>query len=100
MSIINMYNLSNLEPGFKNFLLAENISSVTLRNYMSDFRHFRGWVLSREDVNESSNMNTNLNLLDSKIIEEYKNHHVESALPSKTINRRLSTLRKFILFCQ
>ncbi|OGK10245.1 hypothetical protein A2954_02715 [Candidatus Roizmanbacteria bacterium RIFCSPLOWO2_01_FULL_37_12] len=95
-----MYNLSNLEPGFKNFLLAENISSVTLRNYMSDFRHFRGWLLSREDVNGSSNMNTNLNLLDSKIIEEYKNHHVESALPSKTINRRLSTLRKFFLFCQ
>src|SRR3989344_9210507 len=43
-----MYNLSNLEPKFKNFLLAENISVISIRNYLSDVRHFFGWLIANQ----------------------------------------------------
>lgn len=95
-----MYNLSNLEPKFKNFLLAENISSVTLRNYLSDFRHFVGWFISNDKYNDEIGLDGNIATLTSELIESYRNGHVKSNLPIKTINRRLSTLRKFFLFCQ
>ena len=81
-----MYNLSNLEPKFKNFLHAENISSVSLRNYLSDSRHFLGWLVSKGKFDERSNLEQNISYLTPNVIEEYKNDHIASALPSKTIN--------------
>ncbi len=95
-----MYNLSNLEPKFKNFLRAENISNVSLRNYLSDIRHFIGWIVKQSNYDQSQDLEQNLSKVNAKLIEEYKNDHIKSALPKKTTNRRLSALRKFFLFCQ
>ena len=95
-----MYNLYNLEPKFKNFLHAENISSVSLRNYLSDLRHFIGWLATSNKYQENNSLAENISSLNSEIIEEYKDRHIKSGLPHKTINRRLSALRKFFLFCQ
>ena len=95
-----MYNLSNLEPKFKIFLNAENISAVTARNYLSDIRHFLGWLISDKTYEINKDLKANISLLNSKIIQVYKDHHLKTSLPVKTINRRLSALRKFFLFCQ
>jgi len=99
------YNFYNFEASFKKFLIAENLSPVTLKNYLSDLRHFLGWsILKLKSKNEKINLE-NINYLDflekinEPIIEEYKNYLIINSIPLKTINRRLSTIRKFFSFC-
>src|SRR3989344_1807033 len=95
-----MYNLSNLEPKFKNFLLAENISVISIRNYLSDVRHFFGWLIANQIYDNDKNLRTNLASIKESAIENYKNSYLKANLPKKTINRRLSALRKFFTFVQ
>ncbi|MFZ6034531.1 MAG: phage integrase SAM-like domain-containing protein, partial [Patescibacteria group bacterium] len=98
------YNLYNLEPQFRNFLSAENISPVTLKNYLSDFRHFSGWIELYSKTNADSGRNkaedTEIDgVITVDSISLYRSYLVENKLPHKTINRRLSTIRKFCVFC-
>ncbi len=93
--MVDAYNLSNLEPLFKNQLLAENISAVTQKNYLSDIRHFLGWL----GLYNKENPSNSAYYFDKRAIEEYINYLKTTAVPDKTLNRRLSTLRKFCLFC-
>lgn len=107
----NEYNLYNLEASFRNYLVAENVSPNTLKNYLSDFRYFCGWYESPKTANSTQQFTilsfTSLddlvkelpNLLQNQVISDYKNYLSKNKLPSKTINRRLSTLRKFCSFC-
>lgn len=101
----NQYNLYNFEALFKKFLLAENVSLPTLKNYLSDFRHFGGWWIFKLKV-----QNVQLNVeegqqiqlvsrITSDLVEEYKMYLIQNNLPVSTINRRLSTVRKFCSFC-
>lgn len=84
------YNLYNLEPQFKKFLIAENISPISLKNYLSDLRYFIGWMNSISPKPES---------IDKNLVLEYRKYLFMNQLPRKTINRRLSTLRKLCSFC-
>jgi site-specific recombinase XerD len=98
------YNFYNFEASFKKFLLAENVSPVTLKNYLSDLRHFLGWMILKIKAQNKKNFENPsplefLNQIDESLVEEYKNYLVVNAIPTKTINRRLSTLRKFFSFC-
>lgn len=91
------YNRYNLEAGFKNFLSAENVSTVTLKNYLSDLRHFLGWLQSSpSSVIPSNDIFEHIN---AKVVQDYKSYLLENKIPLKTVNRRLSTLRKFFTFC-
>ncbi len=94
---MSMYNLSNLEPKFKSYLYSENISPVSLRNYMSDLRHFFGWIFSK-NKDKNKNINQVLSSVTPNLVEDYKKEHANLKLPTKTINRRLSSLRKFFSF--
>jgi len=98
------YNFYNFEASFKKFLLAENVSPVTLKNYLSDLRHFLGWMILKIKAQNKKNFENLsplefLNQIDESLVEEYKNYLVVNSIPAKTINRRLSTLRKFFSFC-
>ncbi len=126
----NQYNQYNLEASFRIYLAAENISPVSLKNYLSDLRHFLGWIQSNQNgsplvVRPLQNNQKNVILAnrqplvrpastDSGVanapqndvfqgitesrIAEYKSYLRENDVPDKTINRRLSTLRKFFTF--
>jgi len=102
----NTYNFYNLEASFKEYLLAGNSKPVSVKNYLSDLRHFVGWVtfylqsnqLLNQKFNPSSKESIEL-LLTEANIHEYKNYLIENNIPHKTINRRLSTVRKFFSFC-
>lgn len=93
----NRYNLSNLEASFKQFLLAGNKNLIlranTVKNYLSDLRHFIGWSKSL-----ASNLLIN-QVLSTSTVASYKEYLMKNKVPAKTINRRLSTLRKFCTFC-
>ncbi|MBI5126828.1 phage integrase SAM-like domain-containing protein, partial [Candidatus Roizmanbacteria bacterium] len=93
------YNLYNLEPQFRNFLTAENVSSVTLKNYLSDLRHFFGWGNLKLKSDKIEPVENDFSFLDENFISEYRSYLLENSLPHKTINRRLSTVRKFCSFC-
>jgi site-specific recombinase XerC len=111
----NRYNLYNLEALFKNYLLAgKNIdhklqitenrpfhSPLTIKNYLSDFRHFQGWFLLFLK-SRNNNINQPLDFIKAitpEFIKEYKSYLTENKVPTRTINRRLSTIRKFCSFC-
>lgn len=87
------YNLSNYQTQFTEYLLAENISSITLKNYRSDLKHFFSWVAKNNSSHEIPEMIT------FEAITSYRQYSAENNAPLKTINRRLSTLRKFCTFC-
>ena len=99
------YNFYNLEASFKKFLIAENVSPITLKNYLSDLRHFLGWTIIKLKAKNKNFLLENIDYLDflkkidESIVEEYKNYLLVNAIPVKTINRRLSTIRKFFSFC-
>ncbi len=98
----NLYNLYNLEPQFKLFLVNLNKSSSTIKNYLSDYRHFTGWIMS--NIKQTSTPAINdladfIKLLTSETIKAYRKYLISINLPQKTINRRLSTVRIFCTFC-
>lgn len=82
-----MSNLSN-SPSNKDlfFLHLEllNLNKKTVRNYKSDFNHFLEWLRSN-----------NIHELNSERIRDYLNFLRTTNTPTKTINRRLTTLRHY-----
>ena len=102
------YNFDNLEASFKVFLTAGNKNKVTIKNYLSDIRHFLGWLtlyfraksLSKEQLSTNNNESFIwLSLINKQTIFDYRSYMKENRLPDKSINRRLSTVRKFCSFC-
>ncbi len=106
------YNLYNLPENFRSWLIAEKDNSVnpiaksTLKNYVSDLKHFLGWSVLKLKTKKSQNESIEtlspqkfVQFLDEKIIKEYVEYLVQNNIPHKTVNRRLSTLRKFFSFC-
>jgi len=130
------YNLYNLEAPFKQFLLSgiaqsrtepestgsgtgtkKQMTPVSVKNYLSDIRHFFGWLVSSDlhrskadshgstDQRKSASKSAKIDfgqletLLTLTVINDYKNYLITNNLPHKTINRRLSTVRKFCSFC-
>lgn len=101
----NRYNLYNFEAIFREYLTQDNVSTLTLKNYLSDLRHFLGWISFH--LHSKENMQTQsfasyadmAALINAQVVVEYKSYLETNALPPKTINRRLSTLRKFCSLC-
>lgn len=103
-SMDKQYNLYNFEASFKEYLIAGNTKPVSIKNYLSDFRHFSGWLVFKFKVQNSNfkvfeNPVEFVSLINLSIIEEYKEYLASNNIPHKTINRRLSTIRKFCSFC-
>ena len=98
------YNFYNLEASFKNFLLAGNKSPATIKNYLSDIRHFLGWIVLKFKVQSSkfkvdAEPENIAQLITSELINEYRSYLNENKVPEITLKRRLSTLAKFCSFC-
>src|SRR3989338_2897168 len=70
----------------------QSLTQITLKNYRSDARHFLGWFFFHTKK-------TSIELLTHEDLEAYKKYLIQSTCPAKTLNRRLSTMRKFCLFC-
>lgn len=98
------YNRYNLEATFKKYLTAENISPQTIKQYLSDYRHFMNWVgffISKSTPDKAISLNELdvLPYIEATTYDKYRQYLIVSEIPSKTINRRLSTLRKLSSFC-
>lgn len=104
----NEYNLSILEALFADHLNAENISAVSRKNYRSDIKYFLNWLyiylkphslVSSEGVPMNSYIELFITHASAQLIEQFKEYLVNGQIPLKTINRRLSAVRRFFRFC-
>ena len=95
--------MTSLPKIFKNYLVLEGYSPVTVRNYLSDLNHFLGWLelrLRSRNLPFSQDEIENISqYFNTQTVEAYKNFLFKNHLPVSTANRRLSTLRAFAKFC-
>ena len=96
------WKMENTDPwylkSFKDYLYVYNASHLTIKNYIMDIRQFLTWaervtgVKNAWDVREKNIFNK----IDSQTIGEYKERLLsEAKLPPVSINRKLSSLRKY-----
>jgi site-specific recombinase XerD len=74
---------------FKHALLKQKAAPLTVKNYLSDIQNFTKWI-------DAQNITLNNQNITEDIINSYKNFlvHVLSLSP-KSVNRKLSTIRKY-----
>ncbi len=84
---------------FKEFLWNHKSSDVTIKNYIMDLRQFVLWTetLNNEDEWDVSKRSVS-DYLNSPIVEEYKNRLKASGFSKATINRKLSSIRRYADF--
>ncbi|MEX2007441.1 MAG: site-specific integrase, partial [Candidatus Levyibacteriota bacterium] len=87
---------------FKNYLYVYNASRLTIKNYVMDVKHFMEWAEQVTNVKKEwdvskKNVFDKLNL---SLIEEYKNRLLGEHFSPLTINRKLSSLRKYLAWAK
>lgn len=98
-------HIDSIKQNFSEYLINLGLSPKSHKNYKSDLSHFSGWIILkvRSFGSYIESLTEAVPFLSKEIAAEYKNFMIENAIPVKTINRRLSTLRhlsKFLLFSQ
>ncbi len=91
---------------FRRHLEAEKTSPLTVKNYLSDLRHFLGWLTlemashqGRQALSPQENQ-INPAKITSALLLAYKNFLFANRIAKSTIHRRLATIRRFCQFCQ
>jgi len=78
------------DPGslkaFKNYLYVNNASKHTSKNYIVDLAAFTGWI---EEQGETISLDT---------LNKYKDTLISSGLMASSVNRKLSSVRKYLKF--
>jgi len=81
---------------FKNQLSLENASQLTIKNYLVDIKQFLDWLERVTTLSAHTDAGTLLTKIDNDTLEEYKNRlYTEAKLSPVSINRKLSSLRKY-----
>jgi len=83
---------------FKSFLYEYKKSNLTIKNYINDVKSFLVWIkeVALHDhgwSNENENLFSKITL---PVIEEYKQRLISSKFSPATINRKLSSLRRYV----
>jgi site-specific recombinase XerD len=83
---------------FDNFLYNQKAGPVTIKNYLADVRQFVKWITTVAPQGKGLSSNTNsIANIEPFFIEEYKNRLLTDAgLSPLSVNRKLSSLRKYI----
>mgnify|MGYP001123228669 CR=1 FL=1 len=90
----------NLPEIFRRYLKNQNLSSLTVKNYVADVKNFLSWLNQKYHINYRLTDQSFFHLLTAETIEQYKKDLLSQKTPLSTLNRRLSTLRKFGQFAQ
>lgn len=85
---------------FLNYLSSLGISPKSFKNYKSDIFNFTDWLISKAKTWGvlAETLTDTIPFLNKDLALEYKNYLLKNKIPSKTINRRLSTLRHLAKF--
>lgn len=86
---------------FKNYLFNDKCADLTIKNYVIDVQSFRRWLLETSKNSEDyivKNADTPANI-HARALEEYKTRmRALLELSPKTINRKLSAIRRYLSF--
>lgn len=87
---------------FNNFLYVSNSSPITIKNYINDVSQFFKWAqVAVQSGNSISTQDDVFAKIDSFLIEEYKNRLLnEAGFSPLSVNRKLSSLRKYLSWAQ
>lgn len=81
---------------FKNKLYRDKAAYLTIKNYINDLLSFQKWI--KEALPDSYNIQKSIS---ESSVAEYKNRLIEILrLSPNTVNRKLSSIRKYIDFAQ
>lgn len=86
---------------FSLYLQSIDASANTQKNYLSDLRHFLQWMVKDSPTSipsERESVLTELTALSSTSINAYLDTLQSSGVTTTTINRKISTLKKFFDF--
>lgn len=83
---------------FKDYLYVYNSSNLTIKNYINDVRQFLKWaeeVTKAKDswIVEEQNIFPKLK---PELLTEYRNRLIETRFSPRSVNRKLSSLRKYL----
>ena len=88
---------------FKNYLYVYNASNLTIKNYTNDVLQFLKWAERVTGAIHAWNLKEQdvLRKIDSSLFNEYKYRLLhEAKLAPKSINRKLSSLRKYLAWIE
>lgn len=85
---------------FLDSLLSEGKSKVSIKNYKSDIGHFLAWATLKLKTSGvyTDNISEIAPFIDQKFFESYRDYMVDNGIKTKTVNRRLSSLRRLSHF--
>lgn len=103
---LNSENSAPVDPWFmkefQNYLVLANASRLTIKNYVIDIKQFLDWATKISHVSDASgDPQAILKTIDTAFINEYKNRLTYDAkLSPASINRKLSSLRKYLTWVE
>lgn len=92
------YNFFYFEAEFKKYLIAGNAEPSTIKNYLSDLHFFFSWIKSSQSIDEIAYSELP-EVFTHSLIRSYYSYLETSQNADKTIERRISTVRKFFKLC-
>lgn len=99
-------NTAQLEKSFKLYLsLTKKLSSRSVKNYLSDWRHFWQWLtltlISQGKIGpqEAIKSESVIPWLNVDLLDRYKIYLSANNIAQSTVKRRLATVRIFCQFC-
>lgn len=89
-----------ISKDFLNYLSSLGISPKSFKNYKSDISHFTGWLIFKAKTWGvlAETLTDTIPFLNKDLASEYKEYLLENKIATKTVNRRLSTLRHLANF--
>lgn len=93
--------MTNLTAQFKAYLLDNHLSSVSVKNYVSDINKFLNYweTTSEESLRATSEVgrshSSEVNIPNQEDFQNYYNKITQNNTPSQTLKRYQSSLRKF-----
>jgi len=87
--------MNQLIDNFRHYLTdTKQVSQSTVKNYLSDLRHFLFWYTSCFPSKPFE-----VKKIDFTLLSNYKSHLLSQETAKSTTNRRLATLRVFCQYC-
>jgi len=82
---------------FKDYLYVYNASRLTIKNYVIDVKQFLSWAEEVTGIKEAWDVSEKdlFQKIDNSLIEEYKKRLVSQSFSPLTVNRKLSSLRRY-----
>ena len=90
----------NLPNQFRAFLISQQLSSSTVKNYVADINHFLDWLRDNKGIEHQAANEGIFALFTIQTIQEYQQSLITAKTPTSTIKRHVSALRKFGQFAQ